>query len=118
VPGDRQNKSIEEVGKISGECFDYIYIKEDKDKRGRVEGEVADLLLNGVLSSGFNKKSADIILDEKEALKSAIDNSNDGDIIIVFFEEYLPLLDLVKDKINELSVVPEIGKLDQINNLA
>lgn len=118
VPGDRQDKSIEEVGKISGEYFDYIYIKEDKDKRGRMEGEVADLLLNGVLSSGFNKKSADIILDEKEALKSAIDNSKDGDIIIVFFEEYLPLLDLVKDKINELSVVPENSKLDQIDNLA
>ena len=42
VPGDRNDKDIEEVGRLSGGYFNKIFIKEDEDKRGRREGEVAE----------------------------------------------------------------------------
>ena len=35
VPGDRPDSHILEVGKCAGENFDYIFIKEDEDRRGR-----------------------------------------------------------------------------------
>ncbi|MDP4176815.1 MAG: cyanophycin synthetase [Bacillota bacterium] len=101
VPGDRSDRSIIEIGKISAKYFDYIYIKEDKDRRGRKAGEVAKLLERGALSEDFHSKSIDIILSEKEALSKAINVAKSGDIIIIFFENYDELVNIVKDKINE-----------------
>lgn len=88
VPGDRKDENIIELGRISGSEFDYVYIKEDKDKRGRKEGEVAAILEMGVLSSGKDSSDYDVILDEGEALKAAMENAMDGDCIVVFYEDY------------------------------
>ena len=101
VPGDRNNTNVLEVGKIAGKYFDYIYIKEDLDKRGRKNGEIAELLSQGVLDSGFDTKNKEIILNEVDALEKAINDSLPGDIIIIFFEKYEPLLKLVKNNIDE-----------------
>ncbi|MBV7272372.1 cyanophycin synthetase [Clostridiaceae bacterium UIB06] len=100
VPGDRTDSSVEEVGKISGENFDYVYIKEDKDRRGRKMGEIASILEKGVLTSSIDRKKIEIVLDEVEALEKAIDNARSGDLIITFFEEYEPLVQLIKEKID------------------
>jgi UDP-N-acetylmuramyl tripeptide synthase len=99
VPGDRLNRTTVEVGRIAGSYFDYIFIKEDKDKRERLPGEVAELLKEGVLSSGFNKLKIKVALDEEEALSKAMDMAVPGDIVIVFFEHYEPLMKLVKERI-------------------
>lgn len=88
VPGDRKDENIRELGSISGRNFDYVYIKEDLDKRGRREGEVAALLQSGVVSQGKSKTSYKIVLDEAEALKMAMENAQEGDCIVVFYEEY------------------------------
>ncbi len=100
VPGDRTDASTEYIGEISGNSFDYIYIKEDKDRRGRKVGEIANIMKSGVIKSGFDKRNLEIILNEQEALKNAIDNANHGDLIIIFFEKLDPLVKLVKEKIN------------------
>lgn len=100
VPGDRTDSSVKELGKIAGENFDYIYIKEDKDRRGRKAGEIASILEKGVMGSGFDKKRIEVILDEAEALEKAIDTSRPGDLIIIFFEDLEPLVQLVKKKTN------------------
>lgn len=108
VPGDRLDGNIHDVGKISGEYFDYIYIKEDEDRRGRKKGEVAEILQKGVLSSGFNKKNVKVILSEQEALLKALENSRQGDLIIIFFEKYEPLLELVKSRQQETKISEKI----------
>lgn len=104
VPGDRTDESVERIGKISGQNFDYIYIKEDKDRRGREEGEIASILKKGVISSGLNKEKLEIILDERYALEKAIDNSKEGDLIIIFFEKLEPLMDVIRDKIKDVKL--------------
>lgn len=104
VPGDRTDSSIIEVGKIAGKNFDYIYIKEDKDKRGRKHGETAGILKKGVFESGFNVDKLEIIMDESEALSKAIDSALPGDMIIIFFEKYEPLVKIVKEKISSKSM--------------
>ncbi len=97
VPGDRLDSNVVEVGRISGLNLDEIYIKEDLDKRGRKSGEIAELLKKGVLSTGFNENKCEIVLNEVEALSRAIDNALPGDLIIIFFEKYEPLVSLVKE---------------------
>ena len=100
VPGDRRDKDIMYVGNLCGRSFDYIYIKEDVDRRGRNSGEVAKLLEEGIIASksSVNYK---IMLDEGEALKEAMQHAGDGDIIIVFYENH----DMVIDVINSFREV-------------
>jgi UDP-N-acetylmuramyl tripeptide synthase len=106
VPGDRLDRTTLEVGRISGKYLDKIYIKEDKDRRGRLPGEVAEILKHGVLSSGFNSSAIEIVLDEVEALDMALNDAEPGDIVVTFFEEYEPLLRLIKDRVSVK--IPEI----------
>lgn len=101
VPGDRMDRSVEEIGRIAGESFDYIYIKEDKDRRGRKLGDIASILRRGVLKSAFNIKKLRTILDEEKALEDAIDNIRPGDIVIVFFERLSPLQKIIAKKIKQ-----------------
>ena len=95
VPGDRLKENVIELGRISSDHLDHIYIKEDRDKRGRCEGEIASLLEKGVKEKGF--KNYDIILDEVDALKVAIENAQSGDLIVLFFEDYKRVCEFLKD---------------------
>lgn len=84
VPGDRSDEMALRIGEISGESLDRVYIKEDKDRRGREKGEIAAILERGVKKKN---KNCEVILDELEAFKEAYKCSLEGDIIVVFFEE-------------------------------
>lgn len=96
VPGDRTDSSTITIGEISGNCFDRIYIKEDKDKRGRKTGEIAELLKKGCQLGSISESEITIELSEEKALEMAIANAEPGDIIVVFYEEYEPLVRVVE----------------------
>jgi len=102
VPGDRLDTDIMEVGKCAGENFDHIFIKEDGDRRGRAKGEVADLLRKGVLTSSFHKMNMEIVLEETEAFKTALDFAEPEDIVIVFFDQAEALIDIMRSKIVDI----------------
>jgi cyanophycin synthetase len=79
--------------------------KEDKDKRGRKPGEIAEILKEAVLKVN---KNADLMvcLEEVEALKNAINISDPGDTIVVFYEKLDSLLEfLSKEQINEINTL-------------
>ncbi|MDP9751035.1 cyanophycin synthetase [Thermoanaerobacter pentosaceus] len=97
VPGDRINSSILKVGEICGEGFDFIYIKEDVDLRGRKPGEVARILEEGAIKGGMDRKKIKIILKETEALKAAMYHAEAGDLIVVFYEKYQPIIDVIEE---------------------
>ncbi|PRR83173.1 cyanophycin synthetase [Clostridium vincentii] len=95
VPGDRRDKDICEVGSMCGRLMDEIIIKEDIDKRGRKNGEVAALLEKGIKES--NNQKYNICLEEVNALKEALRISKTGDLIIVFYEQLDPLVDIINE---------------------
>jgi len=88
IPGDRMDKSIIEVGRLAGNAFAKIYIKEDHDTRGRTRGETANLLFEGALAGGASIEDLQIILDEAEALRLALANAEPGDILVMFYEKF------------------------------
>lgn len=92
VPGDRLDDSIKKVGSIAAKHCHYLYLKEDRDLRGRQPGEVANLLLEGVLSVG--KESLQYVIEcrELEAFKMALKNSKPGDLVVVFYEQLEPIV--------------------------
>ncbi|MEN6462906.1 MAG: cyanophycin synthetase [Syntrophomonas sp.] len=99
MPGDRLDKAIFEVGKISGQAFSKLYIKEDKDLRGRPEGEVASILYHGAVSGGAKKNNIEIIPSEIDALEIAIQNASTGDLIVMFYENFQTAFELVQEYI-------------------
>lgn len=102
APGDRLDRRLLEQGKYAGENLDYIFIKENKDSRGRCRGEVAHLIEKGVLKSKFNKNNIKIILQESEAFKKALDLASPGDVVIMFFEKYEPIIEIIKSKLEKI----------------
>ena len=96
VPGDREERSIMEVASISSKYLDYIIVKEDKDLRGREKGEVAKLLVDGILNKDKSKKY-EVILREEEALIKVLNMAKKGDIVIVFFEEIDNLINIIEE---------------------
>ncbi|AIS53582.1 cyanophycin synthetase CphA [Thermoanaerobacter kivui] len=97
VPGDRTNSSILKVGEICGREFDFIYIKEDLDLRGRKPGEVAKILEQGAIKGGMDRQKIKTILKETEALRAAMYNAEPGDLIIVFYEKYQPIIEVIEE---------------------
>lgn len=96
VPGDRSDDNAIKIGRIAGENFDYMYIKEDKDLRGRSPGEIARLIEFGAISSGKARESIKIILSETSALETAMNEANPGDLIVVFYEKLEGILEVIK----------------------
>lgn len=107
IPGDRKNDIAYSIGEICANSFDKIVIKEDKDRRGRDVGEIADVLEKAVLKANKNA-NLKICLDEAEALKYAINISDKGDTIVVFYEKLESLLDVIKEE--------EMNKANILNN--
>ena len=91
MPGNRMDAAIEAVGSFCSQAFDVVYIKEDKDRRGRERGEVPEMLYRAVAGNASPEKHAEIIEDELEALKKAVAAAQEGDLIVLFYEELAPL---------------------------
>lgn len=100
IPGDRKDDIGYAIGEICANNFDKIVIKEDKDKRGRKSGEIADILEKSILKTNKNA-NLKICLDEVQALKYAIDMSNKGDMIVVFYEKLDSLLEFINEEPNK-----------------
>jgi cyanophycin synthetase len=87
--GDRPDDFIQKLGRISGENFDYIFIKDPSEEkiRGRKKGGVSNLLLEGVLSAGFSRKKIEIYHEEKRAVHKALEKCKQGDLLVIFAHE-------------------------------
>lgn len=96
VPGDRTDSSTITIGNMCGNCFDRLYIKEDRDRRGRESGEIAALLEKGCRKGSIKPSEIFTELAEEKALEKAYLDAVPGDIVIVFFEEYQLLMDVIE----------------------
>jgi len=94
-PGDRRNEDLIELGAIAARVFDQVIIKEDEDKRGRQEGEVAALILQGVLAQKSDCPQ-DIILSETEALATALKRVEPGGLVVIFPESVSGIIELIQ----------------------
>ena len=112
VPGDRSDENAVAIGEIAGKYFDYLYIKEDEDLRGRNPGEIAKLMEHGILSAGKSKDDIEIILSETQALKIAMSNGKPGDLIIVFYDKLDEILDVIRKNNSEDDMILE-GKVNK-----
>lgn len=110
MPGDRLDSSIKEVGAMCAKSFDKIYIKEDVDLRGREKGEVASLFEESILVSGAKRENVEIVLKETEALEKAMLDAQPGDLIVLFYEEFDPAVQVITKFKQEQEAANELIK--------
>ena len=95
APGDRRDDDLILVGKISAQIFDHIIVKEDYDSRGRKRGEVADLIIKGILAENENA-SYQIIVDEKEAIETSFHKVKTDGLVVIFPESVSKAIEIIK----------------------
>jgi cyanophycin synthetase len=86
TPGDRREDDMRELGRVAARYFDDVIIREDEHTRGRQRGETAAMVMEGVqeaMRAGARAGSAEILIDEMEAVRKALSRSRPGDLVVV-----------------------------------
>ncbi|HWC69876.1 MAG TPA: cyanophycin synthetase, partial [Actinomycetota bacterium] len=84
--GDRRDEDMRDLGRVAARFFDEVIVREDVNPRGRERGEAGMLVLEGVeegRAAGARVGSAELITDELEACRSALDRSRPGDLVVL-----------------------------------
>ena len=84
--GDRRDDDMRDLGRVAGRYFDEVIVREDVNTRGRERGETGMMVLEGVeqaRAEGARVGSAELITDELEACRSALDRSRPGDLVVL-----------------------------------
>ncbi len=84
IAGDRRDEDICECARIVASTFDRVILREDDDRRGREQGEVAALLRRALIASGMSPSMIETRLDEAEALRLSIDRAGRDELIVHF----------------------------------
>lgn len=87
MPGDRSDGDINAFGELAAKTFDRIYIREDDNTRGRPSGEIASRLAAAAERGGLDPSRISIVLDELEACRRAIDESERTDLVILMADK-------------------------------
>lgn len=87
LPGDRSDGDMEAFGTLAGKVFDKIIIREDDNRRGRKQGEIAENLRSAIERTGKDMADVEIILNEMEASLAAVDRSEKGDLVILMVDK-------------------------------
>ena len=96
MPGDRMDECISEVGRLCGRSFTKLIIKEDNDLRGRNAGEVADILYSAAIEEGIHTDHIEVVYSETKALETAIMEAEAGELVVMFYEEMEPALEVIE----------------------
>ena len=87
TPGDRRDQDMRDVGRVAAKYFDEVFIREDHQLRGRERGETAAHVMEGlqeaIRSGDARVGNAEVILDEMDATRKALDRSRPGDVVLL-----------------------------------
>jgi cyanophycin synthetase len=86
IPGDRQDEDIRTYGKLASGAFDELIIREDSNRRGRQNGEIAELLREAAVEGGMLDEKISVILDEMDAVRDAVRRSAKDDLIVLLID--------------------------------
>lgn len=86
APGDRRDDDIRELGRLcSG--LDRVFVKEDKDLRGREPREAAALMIEGLREGGMAESAIEVVLDEYDAVDRALSVVDGGDLVMMLADK-------------------------------
>ena len=95
APGDRRDEDIRTVGRLAAAALDYAIVKEDKDTRGRADGAIAELVIQGLGEGGLPREKTEVIADELAAVEKAVAMLSDHDVVVILADDVPGVLDLL-----------------------
>jgi cyanophycin synthetase len=84
--GDRRDEDMRQLGRVAARYFDDVIIREDRHTRGRLRGQTAELIEEGVreaMAQGARAGNVEIVPEEMEAARRALDRSRPGDLVVL-----------------------------------
>ena len=104
--GDRRDEDIRNLGKSAAKMLTSIIIREDASLRGRKEGEVNKIVLEGVRSE---KPDVPVktIEDEVKAINFGLKNAKKDDLLVILPDNIPRAIEIVnkfRDKLNEIKI--------------
>jgi cyanophycin synthetase len=96
--GDRRDEDIKECALIAGRMFDHVIIRQDADLRGRKADEINSLLLDG-LNCCDKKVTYDIVEEETQAMRHAIEIAEEGDFVVALTDRITDVVNVVKEQL-------------------
>lgn len=87
APGDRRDQDIQDIAKEAAGHFDYYILKADDNRRGRDDREVPLMLQKQLMESGVTEAQTKIVADETQAVETALQMAQDGDLLLVFGDD-------------------------------
>ncbi|HEY3571728.1 MAG TPA: cyanophycin synthetase [Thermoanaerobaculia bacterium] len=107
APGDRRDEDILALARAAAPAFDLILLREDDDLRGRQPGEVAGILREGLLETGFcPERIVNGYFKEDEAVRRALEMARAGDLLVIFGDK----LARIWEQIVSFKPGPEVGE--------
>jgi cyanophycin synthetase len=104
VPGDRDDAVIDSAARVAAKGFNKLIVREDHDLRGRKQGDVANILCRAIKETS-PATECEVVLDEVEALRHAVNQMAKGEVIVVFYEKLQPL----QRALQELAAQPVVA---------
>jgi cyanophycin synthetase len=95
APGDRRDEDLREVGRLAA-ALDYVVVKEDKYRRGREAGDIADLIIDGLRDGGLSENQYETIFSEQEAIAHAMEKMKENDLVVILADDVSGILDMVR----------------------
>jgi cyanophycin synthetase len=78
---------MRDLGRVAARYFDDVIVREDQNTRGRERGETARIVTEGVreamLQPGTRVGNVEIVTDEMDATRRALDRSRPGDLVVL-----------------------------------
>ena len=91
IPGDRRDDDQREYGAVAAGAFDEIYVREDRNLRGRAPGETAANVVAGIKAARAGGAArtvrAEKILDEMTAVRTALRRATPGDLLVMCVDD-------------------------------
>jgi cyanophycin synthetase len=87
MPGDRQDNAIKAFGALAAKTFDSLVIREDVNRRGRADGEIAELLRSVAVENGLPDNDVHIVLEEIAAVNQAIELAERDDLVVLMVDK-------------------------------
>jgi cyanophycin synthetase len=96
--GDRRDEDIRDQTKILGRAFDDVVLYQDACQRGRADGEVIELLRQG-LQGASRTREVQAIQGEFNAIDTALSRLSAGDLCLILIDQVEEALAYITDKV-------------------
>jgi cyanophycin synthetase len=101
--GDRRDQDIRDQTQILGAAFDEVILYQDACQRGRSDGEVIQLLRDG-LNGAVRTQYVQDIQGEFNAIDAALARLSAGDLCLILIDQVEAALAYIQGKVNESHV--------------